>query len=145
MMTNDLSLNDKHVFISNLVIDSRQTDLRLVVDRLLTSVFVQQENNSKDLLEENNDRQSLNRKVRVLSSFTEDIQQSVIFNALQFNVRSKNSKSSRDCDSNFVKQFDHRSSNDHEKNQSQSFYNSINDTLNKLKLSIETYRTRTIE
>ena len=36
MMTNDLSLNDKHVFISNFVIDSRQTDLRFVVDRFLT-------------------------------------------------------------------------------------------------------------
>ena len=36
MMTNDLSFNDKHVFISDFVIDSRQTDLRLVVDKSLT-------------------------------------------------------------------------------------------------------------
>ena len=63
----------------------------------------------------------------------------------RISVRSKNSKSSKDCDSNFVKQFDHRSSNDHEENQSQSFYNSINDTLNRLKLSVEIYRARTIE
>ena len=60
-------------------------------------------------------------------------------------VRNKNSKSSKNCDSNFVKQFDHRSLNDYEKNQSQSFYNSINDTFNKLKFSIEIYRIRTIE
>ena len=60
-------------------------------------------------------------------------------------VKSKNSKSSKNCDSNFVKQFDHRSLNDYEKNQSQSFYNSINDTFNKLKFSIEIYRIRTIE
>ena len=60
-------------------------------------------------------------------------------------IRSKSSKSSRDCDSNFVKQFDHRSSNDFEENQSQSSYNSINDTLNRLKLSVEVYRIRTIE
>ena len=62
-----------------------------------------------------------------------------------FFVRSKSSESSRDCDSNFVKQLDHRNSNDLEKNQSQSSYNSINDTLNRLKLSVEVYRTRTIE
>ena len=60
-------------------------------------------------------------------------------------VRSKNSESSKNCDSSFVKQFDHRSSNDHEENQSQSSYNSINDTFNRLKLSVEVYRTRTIE
>ena len=42
MMTNDLSLNDRHVFISNLVIDSRQTNLRLVVDKLLTEYLVHQ-------------------------------------------------------------------------------------------------------
>ena len=60
-------------------------------------------------------------------------------------VKSKSSKSSKNCDSNFVKQFDHRNSNDHEENQSQSSYNSINDTLNRLKLSVEVYRARTIE
>ena len=60
-------------------------------------------------------------------------------------VRNKNSKSSKNCDLNFVKQFDHRSSNDHEKNQSQSFYNSINDTFNRLKFSVKIYRIRTIE
>ena len=60
-------------------------------------------------------------------------------------VKNKNSKSSKDCDSNFVKQFDYRSSNDFEENQSQLFYNSINDTFNKLKLSVEIYRTCTIE
>ena len=38
IMTNDLFLNDKHVFILDFVIDSRQTNLRLVVDRLLTSL-----------------------------------------------------------------------------------------------------------
>ena len=60
-------------------------------------------------------------------------------------VRSKNSKLSKDCDSNFVKQFDYQSSNDFEKNQFQLFYNSINDTFNRLKFSVEVYRIRTIE
>ena len=48
-------------------------------------------------------------------------------------VKNKNSKSLRNCDSNFVKQFDHRNSNDHEKNQFQSFYNSINDKSHSIK------------
>ena len=53
-------------------------------DFSLTLVFVQQENNSKDLFEENNDKSSLNQRVRILSSFIEDIQQSVIFDTFQF-------------------------------------------------------------
>ena len=60
-------------------------------------------------------------------------------------VKNKNSKLSKNDDSNFVKQFDYRNSNDFEKNQSQSFYNSINNTFNRLKLSVEIYRIRTIE
>ena len=43
MMTNDLSYDDKYVFFSNFVIDSRQTDFRFAVDklidRLLTKTF----------------------------------------------------------------------------------------------------------
>ena len=35
MMTNDLSSDDKHVFFSIFVIDSRQTDLRFAVDKLI--------------------------------------------------------------------------------------------------------------
>ena len=40
MMTNDLSLNGRHVFISDLVIGSRQAGLRLVVGRPLTAVVI---------------------------------------------------------------------------------------------------------
>ena len=35
MMTNDLFFDDKHVFISNFVIDNRQTDFRFAVDKLI--------------------------------------------------------------------------------------------------------------
>ena len=35
MMTNDLSFDDKHVFFSDFVIDNRQTDFRLAVDKLI--------------------------------------------------------------------------------------------------------------
>ena len=82
--------------------------------------------------------------VKSLMYIAINIRSNILYTICLF-VRNKNSKSSRNCDSNFVKQFDHRSSNDLEKNQSQSFYNSINDTFNRLKLSVEIYRARTIE
>ena len=40
MMTNDLSFDNKHVFISNFVIDSRQTDFRLAVDKLIDRLLI---------------------------------------------------------------------------------------------------------
>ena len=49
MMTNDLSLNDKHVFISNFVIDNRQTDFRLVVDKFLTICLNQNKRHRLDV------------------------------------------------------------------------------------------------
>ena len=39
MMTNNLSFDDKHVFITNFDIDSRQTNLRLAVDKLIDKLL----------------------------------------------------------------------------------------------------------
>ena len=50
MMTYDLSLNDKHVFISDFVIDNRQTDFRFIVDKLLTMLFILLENFSLSII-----------------------------------------------------------------------------------------------
>ena len=54
MMTNNLSFDDKHVFISNFVIDSRQTDFRLavdkLVDKLLTICFNQNKRHRLDVM-----------------------------------------------------------------------------------------------
>ena len=82
--------------------------------------------------------------ITVLINFIVNTITIVTISLIKF-VRNKNSESSKNCDLSFVKQFDHRSLNDLEKNQSQSFYNSINDTLNRLKFSVEVYRARTIE
>ena len=49
MMTYDLFFNDKHVFISNLVIDNRQTDFRLIVGKLLTDMNIQNKKNDMNI------------------------------------------------------------------------------------------------
>ena len=60
-------------------------------------------------------------------------------------VRSKGPGPPGDCGPSSAKQLGHRSSDDHGEDQSQPPYNSVNDTLNRLKLPAEAYRARTIE
>ena len=48
-MTYNLFFNDKHVFISNFVIDNRQTDFRFIVDKFLTICFNQNRRHRLDV------------------------------------------------------------------------------------------------